>query len=438
MKDIRKTERPGGSRVAFGVIGLTAIGLMSLALNAQSGTIRYVRAGATGSGSGVDWTNACVDFTGSCAVSSLVRGGTYYVAEGTYAARTWNRAESGSQQITILKATASNHGSDTGWSSSYGDGQAVFVGANTFSTGYWTFDGQVGDYLSLGIGSYGFKFDFDEGQLAITNHGDFNTFRYIDFDGVSATGNRNYSRETKGLAAYGGDNWTISHCAIHGGESLIQGGGNNWLLEYTYMYNARSTAAAFHSNVFYASSINGGVFRYNRIWDYNDEGLFFTGYDGPVSNVKVYGNVFFTEGNTTNPRGIELRQDYGYSNIEIYNNTFSRLGVGGILNRSPETGDTCSNCVAHNNLSYQAGNTLTGMTQSNNTADSTNRFVNLAAGDFRLTTALQGVALNSPYNFDLTGRARGSDGVWDRGAYEFTGGTSTPPPAIPTNVRVIR
>jgi len=30
---------------------------------------RYVRAGATGSGSGADWTNACPGFTGTCAVA---------------------------------------------------------------------------------------------------------------------------------------------------------------------------------------------------------------------------------------------------------------------------------------------------------------------------------------------------------------------------------
>src|SRR3989338_753419 len=50
----------------------------------------YVRSGATGSGSGSDWANACADFTGSCAVASLVRGEVYYVATGTYGSRTFN------------------------------------------------------------------------------------------------------------------------------------------------------------------------------------------------------------------------------------------------------------------------------------------------------------------------------------------------------------
>jgi hypothetical protein len=426
-------------RVVFRILlalFVLAVAAESSATDCTATTCLYVRQGATGSGSGADWSNACTDFVGSCSVSSLIRGATYFVADGTYAARTWDRAASGTSVITIKKAIPTDHGTSTGWTDTFGDGQAVFSGANTMGSGYWTFDGQKGDYLAAGIGSYGFKFDFSEGQVAITNRGDFNTFRYIDFDGIATTGDYNYSAETKALGAYAGNNWTLSHCALHGGESLIQGGGNNWVVEYSYMYNARSIADNFHANVFYASQINGGVFRYNRIWDYNAEGLFFTAFDGPISNVKVYGNVFFTDGSTVNPRGIELRQDYGYSNIQIYNNTFSRLGVGGILNRSPETGNVCSNCIARDNLSYQAGNELAGMTQDNNTDDNTNRFKNLVNGDFTLTAALPGVALAAEFNMDVNGTLRGFDGVWDRGAYEF-GGVSNSAPSAPTNLRIV-
>lgn len=397
---------------------------------------RFVRQGATGSGAGTDWTNACPDFTGACAVSSLVRGTTYYVADGSYAARTWNTPTSGTSVITIKKATAANHGSETGWSSGYGDGQAVLTGGNTVSTSYWVFDGQVGDYQTGGIGSYGFKFDFSEGQLGVTNRADNNTYRYIDFDGITTTGDYNYSADTKGLGAYSGNNWTLSHCALHGGESLIQGGGNNWVVEYSYLYNARSASSNYHTNVFFASGINGGVFRYNRIWNYRDEGLFFTGWDGPVSNVKVYGNVFFTDGTTTYPRGIEIRQDYSYSNIQIYNNTFSRLNVGGILNRAPETGNSCSGCIATNNISYQSPNGVSGMTASNNTDDNTNRFRNLSGGDFTLTTAVPGVSLATEFNLDMLGIVRGGDGVWDRGAYEF-GGAAPTAPSAPTALRIV-
>ena len=39
----------------------------------------YVRAGATGSADGTDWTNAFTDLP-----ATLTRGDTYFVADGTY------------------------------------------------------------------------------------------------------------------------------------------------------------------------------------------------------------------------------------------------------------------------------------------------------------------------------------------------------------------
>ena len=56
-------------------------------------------------------------------------------------AYTFNDAVSGTTLITIKKAIESDHGTDTGWSSAYGDGQATFPNV-TFTTSYWTFDGQ--------------------------------------------------------------------------------------------------------------------------------------------------------------------------------------------------------------------------------------------------------------------------------------------------------
>ena len=125
----------------------------------------YVRAGATGNGGGSDWTNACTDFTGSCAVASLVRGEVYYVATGTYGSRTFNTAESGALVITIKGATASDHGTDMGWADSYsvsvadGGSQAHWrTDANTaisIESGYWVLDGGVGSGNVLA--NYGFN-----------------------------------------------------------------------------------------------------------------------------------------------------------------------------------------------------------------------------------------------------------------------------------------
>jgi hypothetical protein len=390
------------------------------------GANKYVRQGAGGTGTGADWTNACTGFTGSCAIASLVRGDTYYVADGTYGSNlTWNRAISGTSVITIKKATIADHGTSTGWLDTYGDGQAIFPGAHTITTGYWTFDGQVGS----GDGqttAYGIKFDFSEGDTAMKINAAGHTnwiFRYIDFDGRSGTGNYFYTANTKGFEVWDGNDWTLSHFTIHGGETLIQAGGT-YLVEHGYLWNSRSSSPSWHSNVFFNCASTSGTFRYNHVWDYNDEGLFFTGggcSDQVANNIKVYGNTFSGTGAETNPRGIEMRQDYSFTGIEIYNNTCYNLGVGCILNRAPETGDTCTGCVAKNNISVSAGNTLTGMTASNNTEDTdSSRFVNVSTRDFRLTVALAGDAtIGSTYNTDPDGVTRGADGTWDRGAFEF-------------------
>ena len=41
-------------------------------------------------------------------------------------------------------------------------------------------------------------------------------------------------------------------------------------------------------------------------------------------------------------------------------------------------------------------------------------------GNFHLTSATNnGISLPSPFNMDMDGKTRGSDGTWDRGAYEY-------------------
>src|SRR3990170_8876129 len=99
--------------------------------------IRHVRAGASGNGSGSDWTNAYPSLP-----ASLVRGDTYYVADGSYSSYTFDDSQNGAW-IYIKKAIASDHGTSTGWQSAYGDGVAVF-GPLKFTTGSYEMDGQVG------------------------------------------------------------------------------------------------------------------------------------------------------------------------------------------------------------------------------------------------------------------------------------------------------
>jgi hypothetical protein len=91
---------------------------------------KYVRQGASGSGSGDDWTNAYTDLPGT-----LVRDTTYWLADGSYSGYTFDDAVSGSLVIRVRKASAGLHGTDTGWATGYGDGVAT-MGALSLRTDY--------------------------------------------------------------------------------------------------------------------------------------------------------------------------------------------------------------------------------------------------------------------------------------------------------------
>ena len=114
---------PSGLRTTAAAIwrrGMTVslLALVNVSAISDAAT-RHVRIGATGKNDGSDWVNAH-----SALPSVLVRGDTYYLADGSYGGYTFDDANSGTTAITIKKATVSDHGTDVGWSSSYGDGQA--------------------------------------------------------------------------------------------------------------------------------------------------------------------------------------------------------------------------------------------------------------------------------------------------------------------------
>jgi hypothetical protein len=95
----------------------------------------YVRTEGGGSGDGSSWETP---LGGLPAV--LERGAVYWLASGEYGDYTFDDPSRGQRGITLRKATAEAHGSDTGWKAEYGLGQAVF-GPLRFTTGYYTVDG---------------------------------------------------------------------------------------------------------------------------------------------------------------------------------------------------------------------------------------------------------------------------------------------------------
>jgi hypothetical protein len=437
---------------------LMAVGLSFAGI--ASAQTYYVRAGATGANNGSDWNNA---FT--ALPSSMVRGATYYVATGTYGTHTFSTAVSGTTVITVKKATVADHGTNVGWQDSYGIGTAQWS-KWSFTSKYFVMDGQVRD--ADWAGGYGFKVKatgdrpvdlFASGnQYAAGNI----TIRYTDVEGLGVD-NTIYERLVYGIFA---NNVTLQYCYFHdtGSVPVVTGSCNNWLMEYCLL--ARNSSNAYrHAEGWAASQDSNIVIRYNRFEDIEGTGqIVALGRGGSAiennDNWEIYGNTFFyTPGNPYNREGssdgaIAVINNQVARNWKIYNNSFinmniglsSRVAIGGdgavghsavIQNNfwwnSKVSGPTLNNgtyTFSHNRFDASPSS---GANAEVNLAALTTVFVNYNAKDFRLVLpTLPGAPLAAPHNQDPNGRVRGSDGVWDRGAFEYllTGGADTTAPVI--------
>jgi hypothetical protein len=428
-----------------------AAGVLLTATSAQAAN-HYIRQGAAGTGSGTDWTNACPGFSGSCAVSAMVRGDTYYVADGSYGSLTLDRPASGTTLITIKKAIISDHGVATGWNDSYGDGQASFN--NIFAlTNYWVIDGQTRDEGNWQNGAaYGFRVtgEVHANTLSYGVGSSNMTFRYMDVGGPPST---SFSTANPDHGFYLGGfgavltNWTISRSHIHNVNRVPfqLAGASNIVIEYSWLgpnWNKetvrgqiRASNIIIRYNIFKDGCQNGpereGCTADIGMWD---------GGAGAFDGSQIYGNLIWrTVTDWVSDGIIFIGGDGGATaagasanNVLVYNNTFVSATSGG--NQTIRFPGAHTGNIARNNIWYVTGGASTGCSanvcDNNSVYTSSPPFANAAAGDFRLRSALAGVALGSPYNVDMYGLARGGDGVWDRGAFEFgVGGTLPAPPA---------
>jgi hypothetical protein len=459
-------------------LGLVLALLLVFGLAAQADAAnRYVLASASGAGTGADWTNAYTALP-----STLTRGDTYYIGDGTYGAYDFDDAASGTLVITIKKATASDHGTDTGWLSSFGDGQAVFgyaahYGASSISTPYWTIDGN-GTATTYAKTGQGIK--FDTGPVFIGTGGIWDS--YV---GINLNGSGNVTLRYVEIAGHGDDgagggndllyassavsNITIQYCYLHdaGRTHLLSRGGTDWLLEHNVFYRNEScndcgidpTPAGNdeHAESWSPGTTSGVVYRYNLVEEQEGTAILCTLDNNPgPDNWEIYGNVFLNNQGSTG--AVTTDSESSWTNVKIYNNTFINgsgdMGVGVRLPGGSSATWTVYNNLWYNppaltwrgdsgapvhdyNWFYPASGTGGDHGEANGQVGSGDPFLNLAGGDHRLAAATNtgidtsaSVAGNS---LDLTGGIRGTGGVWDRGAYEFGSGAS---PAAPTNVRI--
>jgi hypothetical protein len=468
-------------RLAVGLL-LGALAAPSLSMAAN----HYVRAGATGNGSGSDWTNAYTDLP-----SSLVRGDTYYFAAGNYIPNGHVFNDPGTTVITLKTATPSDHGTSTGWSDSYA-GQVVFGGGSyapgilDFKAGGYVIDGA---YRSGWESGYGMRIALPpmsaipqgaalrdvwiEGLTGVNI--DNITIEYLDMPGYGHGVSQSFYQY--GFYAMGWDpgqggtfsNITLDHCYVHDlgayATTMLTGQITNFLIQYTEV--ARNTSVPdFHSEGISDRGSSNVTIRYNRYINIQGTGFIVMNNAGTpqyCNNWQIYGNVMWEKDYSTYLVGMGAVACINYNhctNYFVYNNTIVNVGwnqnQGGV--DFYEAATDSSNINVENNIwynsinvspvqPYQGGTPInsdynfyissTGVpSESHVQTGTSNIFQDSANGDFHLVTETSdGLHLSSPYNYDPDGVLRGSDNnIWSRGAYQFAPNSSSPNP--PANLAV--
>src|SRR3990167_363099 len=405
----------------------------------------YIRQGASGDGSGSDWTNA------RTSIGSMARGNTYWLADGAYTSPALNVAQSGTTLITLKKATVASHGTSTGGSDTYGDGQATFSTQWAISTGYWTVDGQTrgADWTS----GYGIKIQVSTGNsirfTGTTTLPDV-TLRYLDLQGGGIV-----SESTVGSAVYAHmdgviQNLLIEYCYTHGfwPDPFVLGDrdfpANGITVQYCFVDQNR-TSSNFHGQSFADHSASNVTIRWNRFRNPEGTAVYTViGWGQVLSGLYIYGNTVW---NTTGYTGggvsafVEIIQTATISTIRVHNNTLYNVKWWPRIVHYWATGSdrlaynnawvNCSGLASGNDnftLDWNYFNNTAHAVEANEQTATGAVFVNPGADDFRLLAATTaGNNVGAPYNVDVLGVTRGADGTWDRGAYEFAAGGEPAP-----------
>lgn len=446
---------------SFSTLLLAMLFLGSVSAEAAN---RYVRAGASGSANGIDWTNAFTTLP-----SVLTRGDTYYIADGSYEGYTFDDAESGTTVTTVQKATTTDHGTNTGWDNSYGDGQATFSSKIEFVSSYWVFDGVTGGGPQNNWNQrFGFKITETSDENAVirvawTGRADHISIRHVDIKGKGSASTSGGSHSNDGLAVYGASNVTLSYFWMHGiGRCPFYISPQDFIAEFGWVESFYGSSTV-HSEVasIWSFGKNGPVgdttFRYNLITDLQSTGgLMWDNAANKSAHLYVYGNIFYKPDGATwgKANGVIGGWTGGngqqFHNAHVYNNTFINIDQQ-TLSVFPLV---FSGNVVYNNLWYNCQPPIflrftthdynhfinSGDTQSErhgSSATSGNPFVDYPHLNFALTTATTaGIALPAPFHLSPMGTIRGADGTWDRGAFEFVNGLYVTPPLTPKALRV--
>ena len=427
------TDANGVVRGADGVWDRGAFDYVSVSDPGALANDRYVRPGASGSGSGLDWTNALTSLP-----ASMTRNTTYWLADGSYGSYVCNTAASGSTRIRIKKATAALHGTNTGWNPAY-DSTAATFGSFTVQTPYWVIDGsrRTESNTYAAPAGYGIRASSIGADSSAAENASYSEFRYIELGGAwnpspSAGVIDGYSWCVR--LVYNQASILFHRCAFHNGNWALMGlhGANGVTVEYCFFAHGWGKEAIAGPNV----GVTNLVVRYSRFYnstqkDPNDDTggttaeIGFFGYGLNCTGNQIYGNWFSSTvvgmRNSCVVFG-NLGEDGIATNCKVFNNTFAGVVEAASAGMIRLTGG--SGNEVRNNLFYDCGsNGVSANAVSNNVTATVNPFVDYVNKDYRITASSQarnvGTALSTTYNTDPLGATRGADGTWDVGAFEY-------------------
>lgn len=368
---------------------------------------RYVRAGASGSNNGTDWTNAWTSLS-SINWTTIGSGGTLWIAAGSYSGGLGNP---NSINQAVKRATVANHGTSTGWSDAY-DGQVTVTpssGTRFLSIGTsadnFVIDGQAWDPWKLkGVGVRGY-----DGMLQQAG-ADNVTIRGVEIDGQQE------------VTASGGPE-----------DGIRWMGGQGGLIEHSFIHDFGQTGGA-HNDAIQGPTCNNIEIRFSR---FANSGMHVFLGDYEWSNqycdgISIHHNVFYNDTGGNSYNCIVFKGTHQGAVID--NNVFDIKGQGSVLYlaNDPAPGANATNGYFRNNIVYQSDlNDVSFYTHSNNTyyggeslsetggSTSNPLFVNAASRDYHLQSGSPaiGTGTNLGYTIDYGGNTVGNPP--DRGAIQY-------------------
>jgi hypothetical protein len=427
------------------------------------GTTYYVLGGGTGTHKGTDWANANCKIPNPLAAGDVVyignSGGnladttTSCAGEATH---TFTGNGTLGNHITIKAATGADHGTGTGWNSSYGvdvtpkiTWSNSFVPSNGLKNPFWSFcanyydiDGAVGNADTSGTYGFYFRSAGDMfGFIKIDSHDCSDasltdiTFKFVEIDGVNAD-------SISGTNAAGGLYWgspvsttaTVSNLSftygfLHDLFAPIVTLGNNLglILDHDYIYNNFGNTV-MHSQGLQAGRASGGTTALNNFTLSNSvmKNIQGTGFlmclDGTCNKWSIYNNIFYYTsnwdsiceyGDTTATCGVsKLLGDNGPSgnirSMVVYGNTVANIHLKSGHAGADEEGVIVSiagssGVVVQNNLWWNCTSaslrTNTGGTpivthDYNAWLNTSIGTTTLASHDFQIGTSPGGIAIN--------------------------------------------